>query len=327
MRALAHALILISLAAPAAARDPVLTFPVECRIGVDCFLQAYVDHDPGPGALDYACGGLTVDGMGNTALALPDRQAMERGVPVRPVAPGRIAALRGGALDFTVPDLETAAGPADEAARRCGNAVVVDHGGGWESLYCHLRAGSIAVETGQRVSLSTELGEIGASGDTEYPQLAFWILKDGAAVDPFERTDLPNCETGPERPLWQEVPAYAPGGVIAAGFSGAAADYDAIKSGAAASDALPADAPVLLIWADLYGARTGDSLEFSIRGPEGEVLTETRTLETGDLRSIEAAGTGRSGDVWPPGRYSGEVRLIRDGREIGRASTSLRVGG
>ncbi|NDW53196.1 M23 family metallopeptidase [Aliiroseovarius sp. PrR006] len=28
--------------------------------------------------------------------------------------------------------------------------MLIDHGGGWESQYCHMRAGSIAVEVGQR---------------------------------------------------------------------------------------------------------------------------------------------------------------------------------
>ena len=39
-----------------------LESPVDCRLGEDCWVQFYVDRDPGPESLDYACGSLSYDG-------------------------------------------------------------------------------------------------------------------------------------------------------------------------------------------------------------------------------------------------------------------------
>ncbi|WP_247877773.1 M23 family metallopeptidase [Azospirillum thiophilum] len=50
-----------------------------------------------------------------------------------------------------------------------GNAVVVDHGNGWETQYSHLKRGSVAVRPGVRVEAGTVLGQIGLSGRTEFP--------------------------------------------------------------------------------------------------------------------------------------------------------------
>jgi hypothetical protein len=76
-----------------------------------------------------------------------------------------------------------------------------------------------------------------------------------------------------------------------------------------------------MIWADLYGAEAGDEIEFSVTGPAGEILAETRTLPGLAMRSLEATGLGREDAPWPAGRYTGTVRLIRAGEEIGRAVT------
>ena len=44
------------LAAPAAAQDLRLSLPVACAIGQTCFIQHYVDTDPGKAARDHRCG-------------------------------------------------------------------------------------------------------------------------------------------------------------------------------------------------------------------------------------------------------------------------------
>ena len=76
-----------------------LALPIDCRPGVDCWILRYVDHDPGPGVRDYACGKLAGDGHKGTDFAIRDQAAMVAGVEVRAAAAGIVDALRDGMPD------------------------------------------------------------------------------------------------------------------------------------------------------------------------------------------------------------------------------------
>lgn len=60
---------------------------------------------------------------------------------------------------------------------RCGRHVVVDHGAGWTTRYCHLR--DVSVSEGQSVTKGTEIGTVGSTGDAFQPHVAFQIRRDG----------------------------------------------------------------------------------------------------------------------------------------------------
>lgn len=63
-----------------------------------------------------------------------------------------------------------------------GLMVIVDHGGGYHSLYAHLER--IEVEVGQRVGRADVLGTSGESGRLEGPGLYFELRERGRPVDP-----------------------------------------------------------------------------------------------------------------------------------------------
>ncbi|MFP5286177.1 MAG: M23 family metallopeptidase, partial [Thermoanaerobaculia bacterium] len=68
-----------------------------------------------------------------------------------------------------------------------GNAVVIDHGYGLQSLYGHLS--SIGVQEGQMVERGQELGRSGQTGLAGGDHLHFTMLLQGLAVTPVEWWD------------------------------------------------------------------------------------------------------------------------------------------
>ena len=96
-------LIALLLAGAARAQMPTdLALPLDCEPGASCWVVRYVDHDPGPGAIDYACGPVTGDGHKGTDFALRDLRVMAEGVEVRAAAGGVVDALRDGVPDISV---------------------------------------------------------------------------------------------------------------------------------------------------------------------------------------------------------------------------------
>jgi murein DD-endopeptidase MepM/ murein hydrolase activator NlpD len=68
-----------------------------------------------------------------------------------------------------------------------GNAVVIDHGYGLQSIYGHLS--SIAVSEGQKVSRGDIIGKTGETGLAGGDHLHFCTLLQGIPVNPVEWSD------------------------------------------------------------------------------------------------------------------------------------------
>lgn len=295
---------------------PSLSVPMACELGRACVVQNYVDHRPGPGARDYRCGFLSYDGHKGTDIRVIDSAAFGSGVAVVAAAPGRVRAVRDGMPDVSV----RSAGKEAVAGREAGNSVVIEHGGGWETQYAHLRLGSVAVRAGDTVGRGQRLGLAGLSGHTEFPHLHFEVRHQGKTVDPFVGLEAGEACVLGRTPLWQgsdlAALAYVPTGQLDAGISAAP---PVLRDGSVDRDrtALPdATAPAIVFWVHVYGAQAGDLEQIRLIAPGGRVLAERRAPIPGNRAQwLAYAGKRRGETPWPPGTYRGEYVLLRGSQQ------------
>lgn len=59
----------------------------------------------------------------------------------------------------------------------CGKYVVIDHGGGWETVYCHMSR--VETTVGEGVYQGEKIGEVGSTGNSTGPHLHYDIQRYG----------------------------------------------------------------------------------------------------------------------------------------------------
>lgn len=292
---------------------PSLGLPVACRLGQTCWLVNHVDHETGPGAKDYACGPHTYNGHTGVDIAIRDYSVMDDGVPVVAAAAGTVVRIRDGMLDGDA----GLVGHAAVTGRGCGNSVAIDHGGGWETHYCHLRRNSLVVRKGQQVGKGDKLGLVGSSGLAEFPHIHLGVRLKGKPVDPF---------VGPERqaacgpglhPLWEaralrDLGEGGPTSLYDAGFAPVEVNAIALRRGFYREPTIDRHAQALVFWADAFWVHAGDRLHLKLTAPDGRVLAEkSETLTKTQARYMKFIGKRRTVD-FKPGTYKGEAVLERE---------------
>ncbi|MEM9855387.1 MAG: M23 family metallopeptidase, partial [Pseudomonadota bacterium] len=316
VRGAAAALVFAVLTAPVALADKDnlrFSVPVACTLGETCFLQALIDHDPSEESRDFACGTLTRDGHQGSDFALQDLAAMRAGVEVLAAASGTVTAIRD-----RLPDINANDPDADFGEEFCGNAVRINHGGGWATLYCHLKRGSVRVAPGMRVDRGAPVGEIGLSGSTTFPHLHFSIFKDDVELDPFA-AGISRCGE-PGATLWEDPVPLQQAGFLKAGFADHVPAFDDIDEGLRNADKLSATGPIV-VWVSGFGAREGDEFALTIWHGEDVFFERIETLDRRQETWQRYLGRRAGADPWPSGTYRAEVTLKRDGTLL--AATEL----
>lgn len=294
-----------------------LEWPVDCTLGDTCYIQNYMDRDTGPNWADFTCGPQSYDGHKGTDIALPSIAAMQSGVSVRAAARGVVKAVRDGMEDISI----RAENAPKVSGRECGNGLVIDHGDGWETQYCHMKKGSLRPRKGELVATGESLGLIGLSGQTEFPHLHISLRHNGTEIDPFDPDGAASCGKGPLPGLWNDPVSYTPGGLVGLGLTDHVPEWAQVKDGFSAP---PPDktAPALVVWASYYGNRAGDQLDLAILAPKGNALIEKSVpLERTQARGFRAIG--KKGSNWPAGQYQVRAVLLRQGVEIDRKEAAF----
>ena len=317
---LSFSLALAALQQPPADAAPAFGFPVKCIVGQSCLIQKLVDHDPGPGRRAYRCGLLTTNGHDGIDVRLRTMADMRMGFAVIAAAPGTVLRTRDGEPDVSVNDRAALDG------KDAGNAVVIDHGEGWQTQYSHLRQGSIAVRAGQRVAVGDRIGLIGLSGNSEFPHLHFTVRHRGEVVDPFVGTTaLPLCNVEARLAgLW------TPGAAQMLGYKPAAVITGGLASTVPAKAVTERDPPPglngrqapMILWVDAIGARAGDRQMFSITGPNGQIVHDQQSvIADGGLSWFAYSGKRAPAAGWPSGRFVGRYRLQRGDAVVAQIET------
>lgn len=309
---------------PAAAQD--LQLPIDCRLGEVCLVQNYADSDPAAGAsADPQCGPLTYDDHDGLDFRAPAALA-RRGVNVLAPAAGVVAGVRDGEAD----GLYLREGRTALNGRDCGNGVRIDHGGGLATQLCHMRAGSLRVANGERVSAGQPLGLLGLSGMTEFPHVHMSLFRDGEKIDALTGAPLSGlrCSAAGVAPgaHWSAAAradlAYRGTRIFALGFTGAAPAQDARVEDLPANSARNAQA--LVFWTLVSGPRNRDILRVRLYGPDGALVAEgTRTQPRDQAQASVFAGRRTPPGGWSAGQYRGVVEVIRAGSVVQTRSELL----
>jgi hypothetical protein len=309
---LAAAILAMAAIRPAVA-EPAFSLPLACTFGADCFVQNYVDTDASTGAADFTCSDLTYDGHKGTDIRLKNYVAMERGVDVLAAAPGKVLRLRDGMEDISVREIGVAA----IKDRMAGNSVIIDHGDGWVTQYAHMKMGSIVVTPGQQVAAGDKLGQVGLSGNTEFPHLHFEIRHNDQPVDPFTDEEMgAGCKVS-KAPLWQPALKYQASGLLSMGIATSKPDPDASRHGTYDAVAATTESDALVFWVDFFGLRPNDRLIQQLIAPDGAVVAAIDEVATKPkAQFFSFVGKKRPQGGWPPGPYQGVIRLLRDGSAV-----------
>lgn len=280
--------------------DPALSAPIVGTPMADVFYGAYIDHDPGSGAQDWACGIKSYDGHRGIDILLRNFRVQDEGVPVIAAADGIVASISDG-----LSDRNTSWNDGDGL----GNYVEISHPGGLSTRYGHLRRGSIAVTRGESVERGAHLGLVGSSGMSNWPHLHFEVRKDGVAVEPFAGA----CS--PAESLWADQLAYQDAFMVTdAGLTDQPTTRAVLLERPPTVRAFPLDADGFRFWLQAANLPAA-TIRFELRGPGG-AHPDAVQLQVDSAFSMRylVLNVPVRGELTEPGAW--EIQTYQDGQLI-----------
>ncbi len=277
-----------------------LAVPVDCEFGKTCWIQQYPDHDSGAGAKNYLCGASTYDGHDGTDIRVLDTS---KTAPVIAAAPGIVMGTRDGVTDRL---MKTGADKTAVANRECGNGVLIEHRDGWQTQYCHMKSGSVAVRKGDKVSAGTRLGDIGFSGAVEFPHLHLTLRRNKKVVDPFSGLLSDAC-AAEDRPIWSTEAsselAYVESAVLQVGLSDRMLTKTDLESGNVPRADPAANWPLIQGFSSAINLSAGDTVTLRLEIPDAAPLITEATLDRNKAYYIAEVHADRPTTGWPAGQY------------------------
>ena len=296
-----------------------LNLPISCKIGKTCWLVNLVDLDPSNKVLDYTCNNQSYDGHKGTDIRIRNFKEMKKGIPVLAVSSGVVKGMRDGEKD----NISNYIPAVRVKGKECGNGVVLTHGDGWETQYCHLKKRSVTVRIGEEVKRGQKLGLVGMSGFTEFPHLHFSIRNKGRVVDPFVGKARGSGCSPSKLSLWEPKvlkdlikPLTA---IYDGGFSSSIPKKHKILLGFENEKYILKKDKALILWVLVNRPIENSLLNFEIFGPQNELIfTHKIKVNKNQANKLYYSGKKkRQTHDWKAGIYTGKIILSfpkRDGR-------------
>ncbi len=315
----------------AMAKQPVLSLPLLCIAHKTCFIQNHVDLDPSTSVRDWGCHKSSYDGHKGVDFRILSIAAMKKGVRVIAAAPGIIKGLRSDMQDRLI----GGRGAPDIAGRECGNGLVIDHGDGWETQYCHMRKNSLMVKKGDRVARGQKLGLVGLSGKTAFPHVHLSVRHNKKIIDPFygQQPSKATCRLKTKYgPLWQKDVArqfpYVSGQPFLWGFSARSVGKEILMARGGVRAPQSTKAQALVFYGQALNLQKGDRLRIKLTGPKGVIINSlSDPMSRHKASYLLFAGKKRTTPAWPQGIYKGSFSLLRAGKKIWKKTRKLELHG
>mgnify|MGYP003671802784 CR=1 FL=1 len=293
------------------AESPRFSFPLNCKLDVNCWISSYVDTDPAAESYrDYKCGTHTYKGHKGTDFVVTEADFLQ-GVDVLAAANGKVLRIRRNENDKPKSPEEL------EAIRNmnkdCGNVILIDHDNKLFTQYCHLKQDSVLVTQGGNVVEGQRIAQIGRSGSAELPHLHFSVIKEGVHIDPFTNSSITDGCNKLQQSLWKREIPYQPVLLHRMGFRNVIPNFSAIRKAEANPKILPASSKVFVFWSEFYGLMPDDEIKLEIRSPDGKIFLQQIFIQK-DIKARKFISVGRKLQaLLKPGTYTGTVFFKRQG--------------
>lgn len=313
-------------AAQAPTSPPTFRLPLACTLGETCWVMNYPDVGPAGDdkQTDHACLSRTYDDHKGTDFAIADEATMKRGIDVLAARDGTVMRVRDSETDRwpAQSDLEET----KKAKKECGNAVLIDHGDGWQTMYCHMKRGSVVVKPNQKITAGAKLGQVGLSGLTEFPHLHFGLIHKDKVIDPFTGDDVTTpCTLDTKKSLWDKSAklAYEPMSFFDLGFDLKPPVLKELDRQRVTRTALRHDSDALVFHTTMLGIRSGDIVDLVVLSPDGKTFAKKTIIqETTRTRQLYYIGRKASADTpLQIGPYVGKITVTRGDDQYARQTT------